>query len=100
MKVRSFHISQSLIFIVVNLNEESADLTVSMGLAWLDDRLSWKMEDFNGIAAISVALDDIWTPDVQIINRGHDFSTRDEYKYKAKIYSSGYVYVIRNYRFK
>ena len=85
---------------IVNLNEENADLTVSMGLFWQDDRLSWDLEEFNGIAAISVNLHDIWTPDVQIINRGHEFSTKDEYSYKAKIYSSGFVNVIRNYRFK
>ena len=71
-----------------------------MGLIWQDDRLSWDLEEFNGIAAISVNLHDIWTPDVQIINRGHEFSTKDEYSYKAKIYSSGFVNVIRNYRFK
>ena len=45
-------------------------------------------------------MDKIWSPDVQIVNRGHEFPHNEEYQYKAKIYSSGYVYAIRNYRFK
>ena len=45
-------------------------------------------------------MEKIWSPDVQIINRGHDFPHNEEYKYKAKIYSDGWVYAIRNYRFK
>ena len=71
-----------------------------MGLFWYDERLKWDLDEFNGIAAISVSKHDIWTPDVQIINRGHEFSSRDEYAYKAKIYSDGYAKQFRNYRFK
>ena len=63
-------------------------------------RLAWNPSDYNEINSISVGMDKIWNPDVQIVNRGHDFPHNEEYKYKAKIYSTGYVFAIRNYRFK
>lgn len=63
-------------------------------------RLAWNSEEYNEIQSISVGMEKIWSPDVQIINRGHDFPHNEEYKYKAKIYSDGWVYAIRNYRFK
>lgn len=70
-----------------------------MGMHWYDSRLSWDPAEFNHIHAISVETDEIWSPDVGVINKAHMFSHEDEFQYKAKVHSNGRVYMIRNFRF-
>ena len=75
-------------------------MTVSMALTWIDERLKWNLADFNMISFISVDQRKIWNPEVHIMNRAHELTILDEYKYKVKVDSEGHVYAIRNFRFK
>ena len=75
-------------------------MTISLALTWVDPRLTWDLKQFNMISTISVAQHKVWQPDVHIINRAHEFSPIDEYKYKVKIDWEGRVYLTRHFRFK
>ena len=75
-------------------------MTVSMALTWIDERLKWNLADFNMISFISVDQRKVWNPEVHIMNRAHELTILDEYKYKVKVDSEGHVYAIRNFRFK
>jgi nicotinic acetylcholine receptor len=36
---------------------------------WLDERLVWKPEDYNGLEILRMPCDKIWLPDIVLYNR-------------------------------
>ena len=84
------------------------DATISLSLKWKDTRLQWKaqvsyytigyqitvsyyIKDNSNIQNIKVDTDNIWRPDLEVVNRVYDYSHIDEKKQKAMIFSTGMV---------
>ena len=69
----------------INLNGEYMDATIALSMRWTDARLSWNSDDFGGYKKIRARKEQVWIPDLNIVNRIHDFSPEDEKTPKRKI---------------
>ena len=67
------------------------DATLSMGMIWSDPRLSWKGAKFRNTHEIQLNPMKIWHPDLEFVNRIHDYSYQDEKIHKATVNSDGRV---------
>ena len=67
------------------------DATISMGMTWKDPRLAWQAENFRNIHDIQLNPSSLWTPELEFVNRIHDYSYQDEKIHKAKVTSDGSV---------
>ena len=36
---------------------------------WMDPRLTWNVSEFDGLDAIYIPMDKMWTPDVSLYNK-------------------------------
>ena len=72
----------------VSLGEEYMDATVAMSMKWSDPRLRWDPVDFGETRQIRVDPGLIWIPDLEIVNRIHDFSPEDENKFRIVLNKS------------
>ena len=61
------------------------DATIALSMRWTDARLSWNSDDFGGYKKIRARKEQVWIPDLNIVNRIHDFSPEDEKIPKRKI---------------
>ena len=62
----------------VNLNREYMDATIAISMKWEDSRLQWDSSKFGNVTKIRVRKEEVWIPDLTIVNRIHDFSPQDE----------------------
>ena len=103
----------------INLNEEYMDVSVVITMEWTDKNLKWETgkvstekkytptqytygskqlhkkngDDFKVININSIRADksQVWVPEIEILNRVNDFSSKDEKKRQLKINSDGKV---------
>ena len=69
---------QYLLHISVNLNKEYFDASIYLDMIWKDRRLKWDRDKYNGIHSIRVSTAEVWVPDLEVMNRVHDFPLVDE----------------------
>ena len=77
--------------ISVSLSGEYMDATLSMGMSWKDPRLRWEPSKFRNIHKIQLNPSGLWTPELEFVNRIHDYSYQDEKIHQAKVFSDGSV---------
>lgn len=78
---------------LILVEEKTETLTTNMWirLYWKDERLSWNKTDFNGLNRITVRPDQVWIPDIGLLNRaeGSDrigsIETRVQADYKGNV---------------
>lgn len=58
LRISEFDLKNQVLTTLVWLNHE-----------WKDELLSWDPSDFNGITSISVPNDQIWLPDIALVNK-------------------------------
>ena len=85
----SFYMTHKLF--IVSLSGEYMDATLFMGTIWSDPRLAWKGDKFRNTHEIQVNPAKIWHPDLEFVNRIHDYSYQDEKIHKATVDSDGRV---------
>ena len=85
----------------INLNGEYMDATIALSMRWTDDRLSWNADYFGGVKKIRALKEQLWIPDLNIVNRIHDFSPEDEKTPKRKIFDyTDHNYTCFQFKFK
>ena len=62
-------------------------------MIWKDERLIWTKEEFGGIHNIRANPYEIWIPDLEVMNRIHDFPLTDEKLPKASVNNHGRVWL-------
>jgi len=65
------------------------------GLKWFDGRLTWNPENFAGVNEIVIPIEDLWVPDVRILNDANLENPglfNDHHNAVAWVYSNGTVY--------
>ena len=62
----------------MNLNKEYFDASIYLDMIWKDRRLKWDRDKYNGIHSIRVSTAEVWVPDLEVMNRVHDFPLVDE----------------------
>ena len=62
----------------INLNGEFMDVTIALSMKWNDARLQWDPYSYDNVKKIRARKSDVWIPDLNVINRIHDFSPVDE----------------------
>ena len=62
----------------INLNGEYMDATIALSMRWNDARLAWDPSDYSNTNKIRALKSDVWIPDLNVVNRIHDFSPEDE----------------------
>ena len=69
------------------------DFVLALTLEWTDARLKWNEREWSGtpIRSIQVDSDKIWTPNIDIANRIHDYSPGSERYLKATVQSDGKI---------
>ena len=60
-------------------------------MSWTDKRLRWKLRDYGYIRKIRAEKSQVWIPDVEVVNRLHDFSPFDEKASRVQVYYDGRV---------
>ena len=68
----------------LNLNQEYLDATIAVSMQWYDPRLMWDKDKNGMVQTIRARLDEVWTPELLIVNRIHDFPKVDENVPKCK----------------
>ena len=62
------------------------DVVLALSLEWNDTRLVWGANDFGyPVYAIQVNSEDIWTPNVDLANRIHNYSPNTERYLKTTV---------------
>ena len=70
---------------------EYIDANIVIIMSWTDKRLRWKLKDNGYIRKIRAKKSQVWIPDVEVVNRLHDFSPFDEKASRVHIYYDGRV---------
>ena len=66
------------------------DVVLALSLEWNDTRLVWGANDFGyPVYAIQVNSEDIWTPNVDLANRIHNYSPNTERYLKTTVGNDG-----------
>ena len=79
MKINPIYVDvmlQVITFADINLGDEYLDATVALAMKWVDPRLKWNPHYFGEKKNIRVDPDLIWIPDLEVVNRIHDFSSK------------------------
>ena len=94
----------------INLNEEYMDASIIITMEWYDPQLSWKTGksstssgdgmNYTTISSIRADKNQVWVPEIEVLNRVNDFSPTDEKQRQLKIESSGKVVYSRAYRMR
>ena len=87
-------------FSLVNLHQEYMDLSMTLSMMWVDDRLQWNETEFSGVDYIQEPADSIWYPDLEVQNRLLDYPPGDEKLNRAWINSDGQVWLTRFFRLR
>ena len=62
----------------ISLNGEYIDTNIAVIMQWSDRRLRWLPDNHGEIRIIRATTRQVWIPDVDVVNRIHDFSPVDE----------------------
>ena len=67
------------LFQLLDLDSSSETMTVTgeFHFKWTDSFLKWRLEDFPGITILSIPANEIWIPDISIINSAGEVRNRD-----------------------
>ncbi|KAK3608489.1 hypothetical protein CHS0354_010336 [Potamilus streckersoni] len=81
---------------LTGLREPDLSLTthVWLHMSWMDDRLSWSPDGYEGIDKLTLPIDSIWIPDIVLYNSASKDDGHPE-KGLVKINSSGQVSLIQ-----
>ena len=60
-------------------------------MKWTDKRLRWRPDEHGEIRKIRAEKKQMWIPDVEVVNRIHDFAPGDEKPSKLQVESDGRV---------
>ena len=71
----------------IHLNGEYMDATLAISMNWEDSRLAWNITKYGNVTKIRVRKEEVWIPDLTIVNRIHDFSPEDEKVPKCEFWS-------------
>ena len=71
----------------VSLNGEFMDATIALSMRWNDARLRWNASDYSNTRKIRALKSQVWIPDLNVVNRIHDFSPEDEKVPKRELVS-------------
>ena len=82
------------------LCKEYLDATIYLDMIWKDRRLEWNREEFGGIHRIRVAHEQVWIPDLEVMNRIHDFALTEEKLPRVSINNHGRVWLKRYFRMR
>lgn len=76
------------------------DLVLALSTEWNDTRLMWKENNFGRfpVKAIQVNSEDIWTPNIDLANRIHNYSPNTERYLKTTVEHNGKVRQYRLFR--
>lgn len=77
----------------VNLAGEFMDIVLALTLEWYDWRLEWDEYEWGEtvIKTLQVDSSDIWTPNIDLANRNHDFSLTNERHLETTIRFDGKI---------
>ena len=75
----------------VSLSGEYLDATVAVVMQWTDKRLRWRPDEHGEIRKIRAEKKQMWIPDVEVVNRIHDFAPGDEKPSKLQVEADGRV---------
>ena len=77
----------------VNLAGEYMDVVLALTLEWHDGRLKWNQYDWSNtpIRTLQVDSSDIWTPNIDLANRNHDYSPTTERHLETTIRFDGKI---------
>ena len=69
------------------------DLVLALTLEWKDPRLVWNKYRWSEVPIRSIQVDSekIWTPNIDLANRVHDYSPVTERYLKATVQSDGMI---------
>ena len=83
----------------VNLAGEYLDVVLALTIEWVDGRLIWKPYQWGDIQVktLQVDSDDIWTPNIDLANRNHDYPPAAEQNLETTIRFDGKI-SFNNYR--
>ena len=84
----------------VSLSGEYIDANIVVVMSWTDKRLRWRPRDHGYIRKIRADRNQVWIPDVEVVNRLHDFSPLDEKISRVHIHYDGRVVNTRMFRLR
>ena len=76
------------------------DASIVVDLEWVDKHLSWEGNNDYYTNSIRADRSQVWVPEVEVLNRVKDLSTKDEKNRQVRIESSGQVRYSRSYRIR
>ena len=62
----------------IDISGQFMDATIDLIMTWNDPRLKWDPADFGGVTSIRALQDEVWIPELNVVNRINDFSYQDE----------------------
>ena len=74
-----------------NSSGEYIDATIALIMQWTDKRLRWRPADHGYIRKIRAEKSQLWVPDIEVVNRIHDFSPQDEKSSRLQVEIDGRV---------
>lgn len=78
---------------IADMDEVNQVLTTNVWLEqeWIDERLTWNPDDYNGLQVLRIPCQRIWLPDIVLYNSADDF-TEGFMQTKAMVTSKGNVF--------
>ena len=58
----------------IDISGQFMDATIDLIMTWNDPRLKWDPADFGGVTSIRALQDEVWIPELNVVNRINDFS--------------------------
>lgn len=77
---------------IKNLDEVSGEFSVvgAMQVMWIDERFKWNPDDYNGTTDIVMPQEEVWIPDLVMVNPAESIKELGENaKFSVRYYSSG-----------
>ena len=84
----------------LSLSGEYIDATIAASMTWYDFRLQWAPDTFANVKRIGINPVNLWTPDIDIVNRLNDFAPSDEKRHMAEVWFDGTVHMTRLFRMR
>ncbi|KAK6747163.1 hypothetical protein RB195_000403 [Necator americanus] len=71
--------------------EQKVDFLFEYAIDWRDERLQWNASEFCGIERIYLAMNDVWIPEITIVEAHSSQDYREDYKKFVWVNSSGHA---------
>ncbi|PAV88404.1 hypothetical protein WR25_05992 [Diploscapter pachys] len=71
--------------------DETIAMIVELKVDWIDSRINWNPKEYGGIEHVFRSHDEVWIPDLTIINANDVRDYREDYQKVVQIYSNGTV---------